>query len=48
MINITPYKEINCGDKSIYEHVDENFVVPKKSDRLFANNATALSCYGCI
>ena len=30
MINITPYKEINCGDKSIYEHIDENFVVPKK------------------
>lgn len=30
MINLMPYKEINGGDKSIYDYVDENFRVSQK------------------
>lgn len=30
MINLMPYKEINGGDESIYDNVDENFSVPEK------------------
>ena len=30
MINVMPYKEIDGGEESIYDHIDENYVVPEK------------------
>ena len=30
MINVMPYKEIDGGDESIYDHIDESYVVPEK------------------
>lgn len=30
MVNLMPYKEINGGDESIYDNIDEKFSVPEK------------------
>ncbi len=30
IINLMPYKEINGGEESIYDNIDENFSVPEK------------------
>lgn len=30
MINIMPYKEINGEEESIFDHIDESFIVPEK------------------
>ena len=30
MVCISPYQELNCGDKSIYDNIEEGYVVPDK------------------
>lgn len=30
MINVMPYKEIDGGEESVYDHIDESYVVPEK------------------
>lgn len=30
MVCVSPFKEIDCGDESIYDYVKEGYVVPDK------------------
>ena len=46
MINITPYKEINGGEESIYDHIDEDFAVPQKVIAYLQTNQPYLACMG--
>jgi hypothetical protein len=46
MINIMPYKEIDGGEESIYDHIDENFVVPKKVIAYLQTTQPHLVCMG--
>lgn len=46
MINVMPYKEINGGDESIYDHVDKNFVVPEKVIAYLQTTQPYLVCMG--
>lgn len=46
MINVMPYKEINGGEESIYDHVDENFVVPEKVIAYLQTTQPHLVCLG--
>lgn len=44
IVNIMPYKEIEAGDESIYDHVDKNFTVP---DKVIAYLQTTKPFYMC-
>lgn len=46
MINVMPYKEINGGWESIYDHIDENFAVPKKVIAYLQTTQPHLVCMG--
>ena len=46
MINVMPYKEINGGDESIYDHIDGNFVVPEKVIAYLQTTQPHLVCMG--
>lgn len=46
MINVTPYKEIEGGDESIYDHIDESFVVPEKVIQYLQTTNPHMVCLG--
>lgn len=46
MVNVMPYKEINGGEESIYDHVDENFTVPEKVIAYLQTTQPHLVCMG--
>ena len=46
MINIMPFKEINGGEESIYDHVDESFVVPAKVIAYLRTTIPYMMCPG--
>ena len=46
MINVMPYKEINGGEESIYDHIDENFTVPEKVIAYLQTTQPHLVCMG--
>ena len=46
MINVMPYKEINGGWESIYDHIDESFVVPEKVIAYLQTTQPHLVCMG--
>lgn len=46
MINIMPYKEINGGEESIYDHINESFAVPQKVIAYLQTTQPYLMCMG--
>ncbi len=46
MVNVMPYKEINGGEESIYDHIDENFVVSEKVIAYLQTTQPYLVCMG--
>ena len=46
MKKIMPFKEIKAGHESIYDHIDENFVVPKKVIAYLQTTQPHLVCMG--
>lgn len=46
MKNVMPYKEINGGEESIFDHIDENFVVPEKVIAYLQTTQPHLVCMG--
>lgn len=46
MINVMPYKEINGGDESIHDYIDESFVVPEKVIAYLQTTQPYLVCMG--
>ena len=46
MINVMPYKEINGGEESIFDHIDESFKVPKKVILYLQTTEPHLFCMG--
>lgn len=46
MINIMPYKEINGGDESIYDHINKDFAVPQKVIAYLQTTQPYLVCMG--
>lgn len=46
MINVMPYREINGGEESIYDNIDENFVVPQKVIAYLQTTQPHLVCMG--
>lgn len=46
MINIMPYKEINGGEESIYDHINESSTVPQKVIAYLQTTKPYLVCMG--
>lgn len=46
LINVMPYKEINGGNESIFDHIDESFVVPQKVIAYLQTTQPYLVCMG--
>ena len=46
MKKLMPFKEIKAGHESIYDHIDENFVVPKKVIAYLQTTQPHLVCMG--
>ena len=46
MKNVMPFKEILGGEESIYDHIDENFVVPNKVIAYLQTTRPHLVCMG--
>ena len=44
--NVMPFKEIKGGEESIYDHIDENFAVPKKVIAYLQTTQPHLVCMG--
>ncbi len=46
MINVMPYKEIDGGEESIYDHIDETFSVPEKVIAYLQTTEPHMVCMG--
>jgi hypothetical protein len=46
MKNVMPYKEINGGEESIFDHIDENFKVPEKVIAYLQTTQPHMVCMG--
>lgn len=46
MINVMPYKEIQGGEESIYDHIDESYAVPEKVIAYLKTTQPHMVCMG--
>lgn len=46
MINVIPYKEIDGGEESVYDHIDESYVVPEKVITYLETTQPHMVCMG--
>ena len=46
LISLMPFREIRCGEQSIFDHVDESFVVPPKVIAYLQTTKPLAVCFG--